>query len=57
MTDALCHTDLIHLNLQLQPQICGDLLHVVHAVCREAAVGQECAANTRRRSTRCGHIS
>lgn len=52
----LFHTYLVHLDLHLQPQIGGNLLHVLHSVSREGAVGQEHSANTLQSSTRHGHI-
>lgn len=52
----LFHTYFVHLDLHLQLQIGGNLLHVLHSVSGEVAVGQEHTANTLQSSTRCGHI-
>lgn len=54
--DSVFRTYLIHLDLHLQPRVCN-LLHVLHSVNRESAVGQEHTANTLKSSTRRVHIS
>ena len=46
----------IHVDLHLQPQVGGDLLHVLHPVSREGGVGQKHTADTLQASTRRGHV-